>query len=353
MQIDLSALENNFLAIRSRTGSGRKLCAVVKANAYGHGAVIVAKRLQHLGCDYFGVALVEEGIELRRAGIESPIVMIGALNGEESVRAAALHDIEFAIHSKEVLPAVARVAAELGRPLRAHLKIETGMGRLGLMPQDVPGWCEQASSAGVNIVGVYTTFTSSDVAGSERTPRQLQRFLDAVEAVRRGGFDPKLLHAANSGAILNYPETLLTMVRPGLLLFGIPPAPGALEPPFKAVASLRSRVVQVGNFPAGYRFGYSGSFTARRPSRIAVLPIGYADGLNRLLSNNGEVLVNGRRAAIVGRVSMDLVLEEISVWEIAERVGSIPWEVLCRIGDRVPRVATDGDDIAEVRTRFT
>ena len=371
MHIDLDALGANFNAIREKAGPERRICAVVKANAYGHGATIVSRRLQKLGCDHFGVALVEEGIELRRAGIEKPIVVLGAVAGEEGIRAALEHDIEIAIHNFELLPA----AAAVRRPVRAHLKVETGMGRLGVKPERLCEWCREAQRSGIELVGVYTTFSSSDAANSDRTPRQLERFLGAIETIRGCGFDPPMLHAANSGAVLNFPESLLTMLRPGLVLLGVPPAKGRLAAPFKPVASLRTRVAQVDEFPEGYRFGYSGSFAAARPSRIAVLPAGYADGVNRLLDRGGEVLIGGRRAPVVGRVSMDLVTvdvtdlppvgvgdeavllgsqgeEEIGAWEIAERFGTIPWEVFCWIGDRVPRLGFNGGSLVDAASRF-
>ena len=375
LHIDLDALGANFKAIRQKAGPERRICAVVKANAYGHGATIVSRRLQKLGCDHFGVALVEEAVELRRAGIEKPIVVLGAVAGEEGIRAAVEHDIEIAVHNFELLPAVAKVCAEAGRPVRVHLKVETGMGRLGVMPSRVGEWCGEAARSGLELVGVYTTFSSADAANSDRTPRQLERFLGAIEKIKGCGFDPPMLHAANSGAVLNFPESLLTMLRPGLVLLGVPPARGRLGEPFKPIASLRTCVAQVGEFPEGYRFGYSGSFAAVRPSRIAVLPAGYADGVNRLLDKGGEVLIGGRRAPVVGRVSMDLVTvdvtdlppvnvgdeavllgrqgdEEISAWEIAERVGTIPWEVFCWIGDRVPRLGFNGGSLVDAVSRF-
>ncbi len=377
LQVDLTALDHNFRALRERTGPGIKICAIVKADAYGHGAATVARRLEKLGCDYFGVAMVEEGSELRAAGIGSPIVLLGAVWGEGAVRAAAADDIEISIHNRDILPAVSRAAADTGRPLRVHLKIDTGMGRLGIAAAEVPAWCREARGAGLELVGVYTTFSSADDAGSPRTGRQLERFVGAIESLERCGFRPPLRHAANSGAILNFPETLLTLVRPGLLLYGIEPTPEGQGPGggFRPVASLRTRVAQVAAYPPGSRFGYSGTFEARRESRMAVLPVGYGDGVSRLLSNNGDVLIRGRRAPIVGRVSMDLLVadvsdlpraevgdlatligrdggEEIGAWEVAERAGTIPWEVLCGVGCRVPRAATEGEKVVSIVSRL-
>jgi alanine racemase len=375
LEIDIKALRNNFHEIRKKTGPGLKLCPVVKANAYGMGAVGVAACLQDLGCDYLGVALVEEGLELRESGITMPVIMIGAAAGEESIRAAAANDIDISIHNFEALRSLSRVSSDLGRPIRTHLKIETGMGRLGVTPEETGRWCEEAGRSGVDLVGAFTTFSSSDQPDSPRTPRQLEELKKAVAEMRRFGFDPPLLHAANSGAILNFPETLLTMARPGLLLYGIAPAPDTDIGPMEPVASFRARVVQVSTFPSGHRFGYSGAFKASRDTRVAVLPAGYADGVNRLLGNRSEVLISGRRAPVIGRVSMDLVTvdvtdlpgvgvgdtatligadggDEISAWDVAGLCGSIPWELFCWIGERVPRVFTDGERAVEISSRF-
>lgn len=370
---DLSALEQNYRSLRQLTGPNCKICAVVKADAYGLGAAPIAGRLQELGCDYFGVALVEEGRELRAAGISRPIVLLGYLNGTECIRKAVELELEVGIHNSEVLPEIAKVANETGRKVLAHLKVDTGMGRLGVAVKDLFAWCEEARPSGVELKGIYTTFASADDSSSPRTEEQLEKFLKAVEILKSNDFDPPLRHAANSGAMLNFPETVLTMARPGLLLYGIPPSPKPLDKEFKPVATLKSRIIQLSTLPAGSHVGYAGTFITESESRIAVLPIGYADGVNRLLGNHGEVVIRGKRAPIVGRVSMDLTTvdvtdipgacigddviivgrdgeEEISVWEVALKAGTIPWEVLCWIGKRVTRIAVNEGEAAPPET---
>lgn len=368
LDINLSALENNFFKIREIVGKDRKICAVVKANAYGIGAVSVAGRLESLGCDYFGVALMEEALELRRAGLRNPIIILGPISGREAIETALENNIEISIHHLPNLDDLTKFGESLISRLKIHLKIDTGMSRLGLQPREIKAWCDSASKLGLKLTGAFTTLSTSEKQNNPRTEEQLQLFRSAVEELRRNGFDPPLRHVANSGAIVNFPDTLLNMVRPGLLLHGIPSNPDSQVEGFKKVARLQSRISQISTFKQGTAIGYSGYYRTERTTTIAVVPIGYADGLNRLLSNNGDVLVKGRRAPIVGRISMDLTTidvtdieavkpgdevtiigsdgdEEITAWELSHRLGTIPWELFCWIGPRVRRHYHEGDKI--------
>lgn len=366
LSIDLSALENNFLKIREIIGKDRKICAVVKANAYGIGAVAVAGRLENLGCDYFGVALMGEALELRRAGLRNPIIILGPLCGPEAVETALENNIEISIHHLPNLDDLSRFSADVLSRLKIHLKIDTGMSRLGVQPREIPSWCNGAAKLGLKLAGAFTTLSTSEQKDNPRTGEQLQLFRDSVDELKRNGFDPPLRHVANSGAIMHFPDSLLNLVRPGLLLHGIPSNPDSRVDGFKKVARLQSRVVQISTLKQGTSIGYSGYYRTDRTTKLAVIPIGYADGLNRLLSNNGDVLINGRRAPIVGRISMDLATvdvtdvdgvkpgdavtiigvdgeEEITAWELSRRLGTIPWELFCWIGPRVPRHYHEGD----------
>lgn len=360
LSIDLSALENNFLRIREIVGKDRRICAVVKANAYGIGAVDVARRLESLGCDYFGVAMVEEALELRRAGLETPVIILGPLGAPEAAEVALKNNFEISIHHLPNLDDLAGFSRDSISRLKIHLKIDTGMSRLGVQPREISSWCGGAAKLGLSLSGAFTTLSSSDQQDSPRTSEQLKLFRDTLDELKRNGFDPPLRHAANSGAIMHFPNSLLNMVRPGLLLHGIPSNPNGKVEGFRTVAQLQSKVVQTSALKRGATVGYSGSFRTERNAIVAVVPIGYADGLNRLLSNNGDVLIKGRRAPIIGRISMDLATvdvtdledvkpgdevtiigtdgdEEITAWELSRRLGTIPWELFCWIGPRVPR----------------
>jgi alanine racemase len=359
--VNLNALEANFKRIRAIAGRDCAVCAVVKANAYGMGAVAFAKKLSELGCDYFGVATLKEAAELRSAGITTPIIMLGAVYGKDSLWEALLLDLEISIHHMAEMDDLGRLDEEERRKLRFHLKVNTGMGRLGLQPEEIVPWCKRAKELGISLKGVFTTFASSDQKDNPRTLEQYSLFTRIIESLHEEGFEPPVRHAANSGAILNFPQTLLTMVRPGLLLHGVPSYPGSSPEGFHQVARLESEIVQVAEFPAGSPFGYSSAHRVERQTRAAVLPIGYADGLSRGLGNNCDVLIHGKRAPLIGKVSMDLAIidvtdiegvklgdvatligrngnDEITPWEMAKRIDTIPWEVFCWIGPRVSRV---------------
>jgi alanine racemase len=361
--VNLSALEYNYNRIREIIGPRRQLCAVVKANGYGLGAIELAHHLEELGCDCFGIATLKEAAELRRSGIMKPVILLGALYGRDSLWEALLLDLEISIHHMAALDDIEKLNAEERAKLTLHLKVNTGMSRLGIQPHEIGGWCKRARALELGIKGVFTTFSSSEQISNPRTQEQIALFQKVIVQLRENGFDPPIRHAANSGAILNFPESLFTMVRPGILLHGVPSAPDYPADNFCPVARLESEIVQITDYPAGTPFGYSASQRVERATRAAVIPIGYADGLNRQLSNRGEVLVRGLRAPILGKISMDLIIvdvtdidqarlgdavtilgsdgdDEITAWELAEKSGSIPWELFCWIGPRVPRIYT-------------
>jgi alanine racemase len=358
-EIDLEALSRNLAAVRRRVGS-RPILAVVKADAYGHGAVEVARALAAEGVERFGVAIPEEGIELRRAGIREPILVLG---GFAPAQADLLlqHDLIPAIYRPDQVAALSAAAGRRGLRAPAHLKVDTGMGRLGVPVADVPAFAAIVGRApSVRLSGAFSHLAVADDPADPFTTRQIDLFQEAIAAIRACGMAPDEIHLANSAAIMDHPPAWLTLVRPGLVLYGYPPSARSSPLPVRPVLSLKTRIIYIKDVAAGTTLGYGRTFAAGRPTRVASLAIGYDDGLPRLLSNRGHVLVRGRRAPVVGRISMDLTTvdvtdipgadlgdevvvlgsaggEAVDADRIAAWAETISWEVLCGIGPRVPR----------------
>ena len=357
---------NNFLynlsQIRRIVGPGVKISAAVKANAYGHGALAIAQAAEKGGADFLGLASPAEGIELREGGIRAPILLYG-ISLPRDAQSLTAHSVSAAVADEEGIAAFEKAAAGLGTKARLHLKVDTGMGRIGCRPEAALGLTRRiAASPHLVLEGVFTHFPSSDEAGLEYTRTQTEIFLSTVQAIRNAGINPGLVHAANSGAILQHPSTRFDMVRPGIILYGYYPSKEVPRPfPAKPVMELNAPVLFVKKVPAGTTISYGRSWTAERETWIATLGIGYADGYPRLLSNKGRVLMKGKTYPIVGRVSMDQTMVDLGTEtdvqrgdvatlfgpdpagpgaeEIAELTGTIPYEITCGISLRVPRFA--------------
>jgi alanine racemase len=356
-EIDLGAFDRNVQSVTSRLPEGSRLIAVLKADGYGHGAVELAQRCEKLPVAALAVALLEEAMELRAAGISLPMLVFGALS-EEQVRIAADRAITVGIPGPETLANAARVAKE--REVRVHLKLDSGMGRMGLVEDDLADAVELIrSTPKLKVEAIYSHFATAD-EDHPLTAEQRARFRTLVETLRQAGFSAPLHHFANSAAALRGLVEPGDFVRAGIALYTLSP-----------VMRWRTEIVRLKELPPGHAVGYGATFHTARPSRIATLPVGYADGYNRLLSNRGEVLIRGRRAPIVGRVSMDLTTidvtdipdaaagdeavllgDEIGVEELAAKLGTISYEVFCSVGARVPRVYFDGDRVISIRSRF-
>lgn len=340
------------------------MCAVVKADGYGHGAVPVARACLSAGASSLAIAFVEEGVELRRAGITEPILVLG-YTGDEGVRRAIGHDLSMTVVSTDNARLMSREAERLGRTANLHLKIDTGMGRLGVAPREAAEVASKiASMPGVQLEGVSSHFADADAADGAFVALQLERFLDAVAAIERAGVRVPVRHIANSAGHLFHPETRLDMTRPGIALYGLR-ASNARVPPFEPspAMSLRSCVTQVRIVPVGETVGYGRTFRTARDSRIAVLPAGYADGVSRALSNRSSVGFPSGRAAIVGTVCMDQFMVDVSdlpevgpgsvatifgsggppISEVADLLGTIDYEIVCAISKRVPRMYVGGE----------
>jgi alanine racemase len=366
--IDLAAFDRNVNAVANRLPEGSRLIAVLKADGYGHGAVELARRCENLSVAMIATALLEEALELRRAGIALPVLVFGAMS-EEQVRIAAEEEIVVGIPGPETLANAVRVARE--REVRVHLKLDSGMGRMGLIEDDLASAVEAIRSAPkLEVEAIYSHFATADDSSHPLTGEQQARFRTLVATLRQAGLDAPLHHFANSAATMRGLVEPGDFVRVGLSLYGAEPLSDGhtrLEP----VMRWRTEIVRLKELPAGHAVGYGATFHTTRPSRIATLPVGYADGYNRLLSNRGEVIVRGRRAPVVGRVSMDLVTidvtdipdavagdevtllgDGIAAEELAAKLGTISYEVFCSVGARVPRVYLDGAEIVSIRSRF-
>ncbi len=367
-RVDLGALKSNyrriveFLGAEPRDG-GRPnpgVIAVVKANGYGHGAGQVARALEDAGADLLACADIEEGAALRAAGVRAEILVFGALSVSDL---DGLFDCALTptISTPSAARAVQAAAAKYGQRVRYHLKIDTGMNRLGFrfdnLKRSLP---ELLAGRDLELDAVYTHFATADDPESDLFHQQRVRFESAIGTIAALGATPRYLHAANSAATLRDSRVWHDRVRPGLLLYGIVPPPLASTIALEPVMSLASRVVAVKGVRPGEVSGYGGRFTAERPTTIAIVPAGYADGLDLRLAGRGSVLVRGRRAPIVGSVCMDMLIadvtgldvspgdeavligaqgdDRIDVREMAATIGSIPWEIVCRVGSRIERV---------------
>jgi alanine racemase len=360
----LSNLEN----IRKIIGPDIKISAAVKANAYGHGAIVIAKAAEKGGADFLGVASPAEGTELRDAGISLPLLLYG-LPPPGDMKTLVENDISAAVADAQGITAFEKAAAAAREKGRLHLKIDTGMGRIGCAPENAAALARRiAESPHLALEGVFTHFPSSDEKDLSFTQNQTGVFSRAVDSIRKGGINPGIVHASNSGGILQYPAARFSMVRPGIILYGYYPS-ADIPRPFaaKPVMELKAPVLFVKSVEAGTSVSYGRSWTAKRKTFIATLGAGYADGYPRLLSNRGRVLINGKSYPLAGRVTMDQTMvdlgPETSVQsgdeailfgpdpagpgadEIAEIAETIPYEITCGVSLRVPRTFKETEKI--------
>jgi alanine racemase len=355
-EVSLEALRQNLRTVKNQVTNHARICAVVKADAYGHGAVACASALESEGVPWFGVTGTEEALALRHAGIKARLLlMTGIWKGEEEEVVA--HQLTPIVWEKWHVERLEIVAAKKQTVLPIHLKVDTGMTRLGATEETLPIVCAAiASSSHLSLEGVSTHFAT--VRDPEKTQRQSARFEEALTVVSAHKLKPALIHMANSAAILSRDKSWKSMVRPGIALYGYSRTSMS---PLHPVLAWKTRVISVKQVPAGQAVGYGGTFITQQPSRIAVLPLGYADGFHRLLSNRGRVILRGEFAPVVGRVSMDLTTVDVTAIPGAE-VGdeviligesnqkcidagehariceTIPYEILCSISKRVPRI---------------
>jgi alanine racemase len=361
VEVDLARLTDNFLAIRQAVAPA-KMMPILKANAYGHGLVEVARLMESLGADYLGVAVLEEGILLREKGIRTPILVLGGILGNQ-VPYFLRHDLTITASSVEKLWHVDEIAEQLGVTARVHLKIDTGMERIGVHYYTAESLLETAIKCRhIDVEGIFSHFANSDVVDLTYSHLQLERFHEVLSFYEKHSLaPPRLRHIANSGGILQLPEATFDLVRPGLLLYGVYPSPEALRSVVvRPALSWKSRVVYFKVIQPGHPVGYGSTWQTDHPVRAVTIPVGYGDGYFRSMSNRSQVLIRGRKYPLIGRVSMDQIVvnigwesaynddevvligemgsESITAEDLAGWAGTIPYEILTNINTRVPRL---------------
>ena len=359
--IDLGILEENFRMIKSHITAGAKTLCVVKADAYGHGAVEVSRRLETTGADYLGVATIDEGIELREKGIRLPILVMSGLFPWDEIGPVIKNELSVVIYDTHMLKRIVDTCPSFKKALKIHIKVDTGMGRLGFSVSDMAFVGQQLKGAR-NVVceGLMSHFASSEIR-DDYGLRQIDLFQEARSAFTGAGVTPGITHMANSGAIIQYPEAHFDMVRVGISLYGSYSARALAEKlRLKQVMKFATRITLIREFPAGQPLSYGRTYVTGKTKRIAYVPVGYADGYPRSLSNKGFVLIKDTKCSIVGTICMDWSLvditdvdgvdvgeevvllgqdntQTITADELAEYAGTIPYEILCKISKRIPR----------------
>jgi alanine racemase len=366
-EVDLDKISCNFNSIKAYVAKGCRVMAVVKADAYGHGAPYAAKELDAAGADMFGVSNIEEALQLRRCGIEKPVLILG-YTPPESAGELIAHNFTQTVFSADYAASLSLAAVGAGGIIRIHIKIDTGMSRIGFLFNGqaddgcIAGAVAAAAQPGLEVEGVFTHFAVSDEPENPFTQVQFGRFMRAVGLIESAGVRFKIKHCCNSAGLLNFPGMQLDMVRPGIILYGLTPAKGMPLPiRLEPAMELKTVIFQIKTLEEGTPVSYGMKYVTPGRRIVGTLPIGYADGFARSLSNSAEVLINGRRAVIVGRVCMDQCMaditeidgvsensvvtvigrdggESIAMEEIADRMGTINYEAACLIGKRVPRV---------------
>jgi len=361
-EIDLKAIDHNLNEVKKLLHPETKIMAIVKANAYGHGALQVAERAVRAGAEYLGVALLQEAMELREHGITAPILILG-YTPEQDYQTLVKHRITQAIYQVRQAELLNEVAQSQKTKVKVHIKIDTGMGRLGFSVQESVEAIEKIARLGnVEIEGIFSHLAMSDAKDKSYTDFQLDNFLTVCQKLEADGLQFKYRHLANSGGVIDLPETHFNLVRPGIIIYGLYPSDEVDRSKLhlKQAMSLKTMISYLKEVPKGTRISYGCTYTTPSKARIATLPIGYADGYTRLLSNKATVLVGGKRAPVVGKICMDQCMidvsgiedvklgdevvlfgsqgkEFLSIDELAALIGTINYEVVSMISNRVPR----------------
>ncbi len=361
VEVDLDRFAANLRAIRALAGEGRGILLVVKADAYGHGAVEMAEAAAAEGVEVLGVATLHEGIQLRQAGCRLPIVALSPLLPSEIVEAVA-HRLEPTVCDLDFARALSAAALAAGQPVRCHVEIDTGMGRTGVREEEAESFLGRlVELQGLRLASLFTHFPDADAEDLGFPEMQVRRFRSLAERLAARGIRPPRLHAANSAGTLNLPDARFDWVRPGLIAYGHSPPNARTRLEVQPVMSFKSRLVQVRELPAGSPVSYGRTFVAARPTRTGVVAVGYGHGYSWRLSNRGHMLVGGRRVPIVGRVTMDLTMVDLTdlpearvgddvvlfgeqdggvlpLEEVAAGSETLPYEIMCTIGKRVTRI---------------
>ena len=363
LEINLDAIAHNVRKIRQVVGKDTQIIAVVKANAYGHGAVEISKTLLENGVTMLGVGVIEEGVVLREAGIKAPILVCG-LTKDDQLEPLVTYNLSATVCRLKTIQALSRIASKNKKKVPVHIKIDTGMGRLGIPSQDTLNFVKEIGKMkNIEIEGIFTHFAATNEEDGNYTRKQFEKYKKALLELERERINIPVKHVANSTAILNSSRFHLNAVRPGIIVYGLFPSPRTKQiVQLRPAAEFKTKIIFLKEVSAGKSIGYGKTFATTRPTRIATLPVGYADGYSWLLSNKGEVLVRGQRAPIIGRICMDLCMidvthigrvqigDEVVLWgkqgsemisaeEVAQKMGSIVYEVICMVDkERVPKV---------------
>lgn len=369
-EISLNAIEHNYNVIRNKVADGTKVCCVIKADGYGHGAVELSQIYEKLGADFFAVSNIDEGIEIRKSGSKLPIVILGYTPVSEAENLAE-YDISQAVFSLEYAKELSEKCVEEDCICKMHVKVDSGMSRIGFMCQEFPRdeysieeICEACCLPNLEVEGLFTHFCVSDedAEGREFTNKQYENFIYVRDSLKRRGVDISVVHCSNSGAIEDYPETCCDMVRAGIILYGLAPSPKLADRlELVPAMTLKTVVAFVKEVQKGATISYGRTFTADRKMKIATVPIGYADGFIRQNAKDGYMMINGKKAKIVGRICMDQTMLDVTDIEdvktgdevvvfgtgengeptadsLAENTGTINYETVCLVGKRVPRI---------------
>jgi len=358
-EIDLGAIAHNIRQIRKISAKNAQICAVVKADAYGHGAIAVARTVLRAGADRLAVAIINEALELRKAGFRVPILILGYTPTCQATIVVD-HDITQTIFSMDSAKALSGAAVAAGKIVNVHIKIDTGMGRIGVGPKDAGMFAEAVVALpGIKIEGVFSHFATADSRDKSFTYEQYQQFSEGLQYIEAKGITIPIRHIANSAAILDLPHMHLDMVRPGIILYGLWPSDEVEQTiELRPAMKFKAQVAFVKDMPAHQAISYGRTYITERLSRIATLPVGYADGWSRLLANKASVSIRGQRAPLVGRVCMDQCMIDVThipgvepsdeallfggadlpVEEVADYMGTINYEIVCMVGKRVPRL---------------
>ncbi len=370
-EINLDAIASNYREIRKITDSSAKIMAVVKADAYGHGYLEVAKTLENEGVDAFAVALIEEGLQMRKSGFKQPILVLGAVP-EEQYAAAIQNNISLTVFSEDVAQKLSRLASALGINVKIHIKLDTGMSRIGYVIGDghddevIDEIMRIAALDGITVEGIFSHFSTSDEKNREYTLMQFERFTDICSRLEKRGLKNCIRHIANSAAIMMYPEMHLDMVRPGIILYGLYPSDEVDRAKLRLIPAmtLKAKITHIKTLEKGRGVSYGKEYITDGSVRVATIPIGYADGYVRAIAKEGRVLAAGQKVKILGRICMDQCMIDvtnvnninvgdevilfsdsgISADDVASWMGSINYEVVCLVSKRIPRIYMKGGE---------
>lgn len=369
VEIDLNALKHNLLAIKKKVGPQVRIMGIVKADAYGHGDYEVSKDLLNHGVEMLGIAILEEGIQLRGKGIQAPLLVLGGIF-EEQIDAVIQYNLIPTVYDLKLAEAISKRAHYFNKIVNVHVYVDTGMGSIGVKYDKAVEFVKSLRDMkNLFIDGIYTHCSSSDEKEPAYTNLQIRRFNDLLATLDEIKICIPLRHMANSGAIIGYPDAYFTMVRPGLSLYGLYPSEEVSRNiGIRPVMSFKTRVIHIKDMQPGDVVGYGRTYKIIKPTRVATLPFGYNDGYNRLLSSQGKVIIRGIKASIIGRVCMDQCFvdvtdikdisvgdevviygsqgqETISIESIAKQLNTIPYEVTCAVSKRVPRIYNNQEEM--------